>query len=66
MKFTELQKKSKDDLLKEIDRIELELMRYRAQVATGGAGKDAGKISQLKRTIARIKTIQHAEVKGKQ
>ena len=58
MKFEELKKKTPDDIRKEFDVITFELMRYNAQVATGGAGKDSGKIRELKRTIARIKTLQ--------
>ncbi len=58
MKFDELQKKSADDLQKEMDSSMFELMRYNAQVATGGAGKDSGKIRELKKKIARIKTLQ--------
>ncbi|MDD9953980.1 MAG: 50S ribosomal protein L29 [Candidatus Woesearchaeota archaeon] len=58
MKFKDLQKKPAADLEKELKNSALELMKLRAQVATGGAGKDAGKIRTLKRTIARIKTLQ--------
>lgn len=63
MKFKELKKNA--DLNKELDATVLELMRYNAQVATGGAGKDSGKIRELKRKIARIKTLQ-SEVKKTQ
>ena len=65
MKFLELKKKSPADLQKEWDNIKLDLMKFRAQIATGGAGKEAGKIKELKRTLARIKTLQHEEVKSK-
>ena len=58
MKFEELKKKTPDELKRELDVSTFELMRYNAQVATGGAGKDAGKIKQFKKSIARIKTLQ--------
>ena len=58
MKFAELKKKSPEELKKEEDNIRMELMKYRAQVATGGAGKEAGKIREMKRTIARIRTLE--------
>jgi large subunit ribosomal protein L29 len=61
MKFDELKKKSAEDLKKEIDATQVELMRFNAQVATGGAGKDAGRIRELKKKIARIKTLQAAK-----
>ena len=57
MKFSELKKKTREDLQKEESRIELDLLRLRGQIATGGAGKDAGKARSMKRTIARIRTI---------
>ncbi len=57
MKFTELKKKSPEELRKEEERVRLDLMRFRAKVSTGGAGKEAGKIRELKRTLARIKTL---------
>jgi len=58
MKFVELKKKSQQDLRDEEAKLRLELMKYRAQIATGGAGKEAGKIRELKKTLARIKTLE--------
>lgn len=58
MKFKELTKKTPEELQKQVDEAEFDLLRYNAQVATGGAGKDSGKIREMKRTIARIKTLQ--------
>jgi ribosomal protein L29 len=67
MKFTELQKKAPADLDKELERIAMEMMKYKAQIATGGVGKETGKVRQLRRAVARIKTIKNAkEVRGKQ
>lgn len=57
MKFAELKKKTAIELRKEEERIQMDLLRLRGQIATGGAGKDAGKARSLKKTIARIKTI---------
>ncbi len=59
MKFQDLKKKNKEELVKEFDASELDLMKYNAKVATNSIGKDAGRIKQLKKTIARIKTIQN-------
>jgi large subunit ribosomal protein L29 len=61
MSSKDLAKKSRDELQKELDRIEFDLMRLGAQVSTGGAGKESGKIRELKRTVARIKTLQRQE-----
>jgi ribosomal protein L29 len=59
MKFQDLKKKNKEELTKEFAATELDLMKYNAKVATNSIGKDAGKIKQLRKTIARIKTLQN-------
>jgi large subunit ribosomal protein L29 len=65
MKFEELTKKTPADLRKELDTAEFDLMRLGGMVQTGGVGKDSGKIKELKKTIARIKTLQQrVEAKG--
>jgi ribosomal protein L29 len=59
MKFDELKKKSPEELKKELDTASFDMMRYSAMVATGSIGKDVGKVQQLKKKIARIKTLQN-------
>lgn len=56
MNIDELKKKSPEDLNRELDSLELDLLRLNAQSASGG--KDAGRVRELKRTVARIKTLQ--------
>lgn len=58
MKFKELKKKSAPDRAKELEKASQELMRIRAQISTGSVGKEAGRVRELKRTIARIKTLE--------
>lgn len=58
MKYADLLKKSPEDLKKLQDENTIELMKFQAQAATGAAGKESGKISQLKRELARIKMVQ--------
>jgi ribosomal protein L29 len=58
MKFTDLKRKSPDELSKEYTMAELELMKLNAKVATAGIGKESGKVRETKRKIARIKTLQ--------
>jgi len=55
----ELSKKPPEELEKELIRLGMELLKLNAQVASGGAAKEAGKIHQLKRRVARIKTIMN-------
>ena len=45
----------------ELDELETELLNAKAVQAAGGAPENPGRISELKKTIARIKTIQREE-----
>ena len=45
----------------ELDELETELLNARAVQAAGGAPENPGRVGELKRTIARIKTIQQEE-----
>ena len=43
----------------ELENLSNELIRERALTSAGGAPGNPGRIGEIKRTIARIKTIQH-------
>lgn len=45
----------------ELDDLETELLNAKAVKAAGGAPENPGRIKELRRTIARIKTIQQEE-----
>jgi large subunit ribosomal protein L29 len=45
----------------ELEELETELLNAKAVQAAGGAPDNPGRISELKKTIARIKTIQREE-----
>ena len=45
----------------ELEELETELLNTKAQQAAGGMHESPGRVSELKRTIARIKTIQQEE-----
>ncbi len=45
----------------ELEELETELLNARAIQAAGGAPENPGRIGELRRTIARIKTIQREE-----
>ena len=45
----------------ELDDLETELLNARAVQAAGGAPENPGRIKELKKAIARIKTIQSEE-----
>ena len=43
----------------ELETLNSELIRERALTSAGGAPENPGRIKEIRRTIARIKTIQH-------
>ncbi len=45
----------------ELDEFQTELLNAKAVQAAGGAPEDPGRIKELRRAIARIKTIQREE-----
>lgn len=45
----------------ELEELETELLNMRAQQATGAQLENPGRFSELRRTIARVKTIQQEE-----
>jgi large subunit ribosomal protein L29 len=45
----------------ELEELETELLNTKAVQAAGGAPENPGRISELKRTIARLKTIRNEE-----
>jgi large subunit ribosomal protein L29 len=42
----------------ELDKLKMELIRERAVASAGGAPENPGRIKEIRKTIARIKTIQ--------
>ena len=56
MKKKEIKKQSKDEILKNIDKLKKDLFNFRFQ-KTNGQIKSAAKISETKKNIARLKTI---------
>lgn len=63
MNFKELANlppKERDAKVKEI---ELELIKERAQIASGTAPKNPGNIKELRRTVARIRMLRAREEK---
>jgi large subunit ribosomal protein L29 len=52
---------SDEQLQKQLKDLQSELLKERAITATGGAPENPGRIRELKRTIARILTIQKEE-----
>jgi large subunit ribosomal protein L29 len=58
LRVDEIRKMNPDERLEEMDKLAMELIRERAVASAGGAPESPGKIKEIRRTIARIKTIQ--------
>ena len=58
LRVDEIRNMSREERLDELDDLKSELIRERAIASAGGAPENPGRIGELRRTIARIKTIQ--------
>jgi len=52
----EIAEMGREELEEKLDELKLELSKDRAQVEIGGIPENPGRMKELKRTIARIKT----------
>ncbi|NYT01533.1 MAG: 50S ribosomal protein L29 [Methanosarcinales archaeon] len=57
-KIDELRNMSADELADELHELQTELIRERGVVTAGGAPEKPGLLKDIRRTIARIKTVQ--------
>jgi large subunit ribosomal protein L29 len=57
-RIEEIRKMSEKERREELDSLMTDLMRERGIIATGGAPENPGRVGELKRTIARIKTAE--------
>lgn len=58
LRADEIRKMNTNEQQEELDKLKLELIRERAIASAGGAPENPGRIKEIRRTIARIKTIQ--------
>ena len=58
LRVDEIRTMSDEERLDELDMLNNELIKERAIASAGGAPENPGRISEIRRTIARIKTIQ--------
>lgn len=57
MKFTDIKKMPKDELNKKLQDLKTELMKLNAQIAIGTTPKNTKQIRDIKRTIAKVATL---------
>ena len=65
MKYKDLKDLEEKELEKRLAEAKFELIKLQGQSATGTSPKNPSQISQFKRTIAKIKTIQNSRKKDK-
>ena len=63
LRSEEIRKMNQDERQEELDKVNMELIRERAIASAGGAPESPGKMREIRRTIARIKTIQAEQKK---
>lgn len=64
MRLKDIRDMDSDARLDKIDEFNTELLRLKTMVRAGGTVENPARIKQLRRTIARILTIQKEEEKG--
>jgi large subunit ribosomal protein L29 len=57
-KIDEIRNMSEEEITEELQKLVNELIRERGIVTAGGAPEKPGRIKDIRRTIARIKTVQ--------
>ena len=58
LRAEEIREMSDDEIQNELESLQSELLQESSMQAAGGAPDNPGRIREMKRTIARIKTIQ--------
>ncbi len=61
LRSSEVRKMNPDERQEELDKLKLELIRERAIASAGGAPESPGRVKEIRRTMARIKTIQREQ-----
>ncbi len=57
-RIDEIRKMSEKERNEELESLLTDLMRERGIIATGGAPENPGRVREIRRTIARIKTVE--------
>lgn len=57
LRAEEARNMTEEELEERLDDLNLELSKERGQIAVGGFPEDPGRIGEIRRTIARIKTV---------
>ena len=63
LRVEDIRKMNATEQSEELDKLKMELIRERAIASAGGAPESPGRIREIRRTVARIKTIQKELIK---
>lgn len=58
LRMEEIRRMSEKERKEELDTLRKDLFRERGMIATGGSPENPGRVGEIRRTIARIKTVQ--------
>ncbi|MDY7083109.1 MAG: 50S ribosomal protein L29 [Halobacteria archaeon] len=58
LKADEIREMTNEEIQEELEDLQNELLNAKSMKAAGGAPENPGRLGEIKRTIARIKTIQ--------
>ena len=64
LRVKEIRDMSSDERTKRIGELKTELVRLRTMIRAGGTVENPARVKQLRKTIARLLTIQHEEKLG--
>jgi large subunit ribosomal protein L29 len=64
LRMEEIRRMSEKERSEELDRLMNDLLRERGMIATGGSLENPGRVGEIRRTIARIKTVQREGMAG--
>ncbi|MCD6203707.1 MAG: 50S ribosomal protein L29 [Methanophagales archaeon] len=63
-RIEDIRKMSDKERREELESLSTDLLRERGMVATGGSSENPGRIREIRRTIARLKTVESEIKKG--
>ena len=64
LKPQEIRKLSEKELDKKLDELKLELAKEKANISIGATVTSPGRIKEIRKTIARVKSIRNEKPKG--
>jgi len=64
-RIEEIRKMSGREREEELESLMTDLLRERGMIATGGASENPGRVREIRRTIARIKTAEEEVIREK-